>query len=347
MGLGFTTDTVGTSQTRLYVNVDVYLPSLPAASNRMFQVFPAAGSLGAIWFNQATGKAAVSFAVGGTKTDGPPMVANTWYNIQVLYDVSANPHTLDWWVDGVKQTQITTATTASTLVGMELMDTALTQVMTCRFDNLVLDSSTTAITNVPRQYKVAILKVDPAGTVVLSGTAANWNTFTGATPTKTAWNVTTARDAVDEVPPNLTSAQDGFCQITLSTTDYVEVPMTSYALAPGETIAAVRALACGWQETTSSATIGLRSFNGTTETTLLAAQAHTVLGNNTSTPGWICKMCTLADFDTQAELDALTLRVGFSGDATPAIGVQALYAEVLINLAPGPYPALYVPRWGS
>jgi hypothetical protein len=88
--------------------------------------------------------------------------------------------------------------------------------------------------------------------------------------------------------------------------------------------------ACGWAVSTTAATIGFRAFDGTTETTLLAA-ANPLFDNSTTTPGWVAKMYKPATGWTQAALDALAFRVGFSTDATPDIGVHAVYAEVAVQ----------------
>ena len=63
---------------------------------------------------------------------------------------------------------------------------------------------------------------------------------------------------------------------------------------------------------------------------LLFAAEAAGFTNSTTAPDWVAKMLTLADVDTQAELDALAFRVGFSTNTTVAIGINAIYAEVAV-----------------
>jgi hypothetical protein len=270
---------------------------------------------------------------GGTVQDGPVVVADRWYWIDWHYDSSANPHVLKWQIYDATAGTVTTVTDttfAQAAADHEFFDLGriTSQAGTVHYDDFVLSSTAADYPLGP--HKVVGLSVDPAGTVTLSGTTANFQTFTGNGGTKTAWNATTARNNIDEIPPTISSSADGFIQITNAASDYVQIPMTSYTLQPGETISGVRMVAPGFADTTTAATIGFRSWNGSTERTLFAV-GDPNFDNSTSAPAWVCKMLTLADVDTQSELDALEFRVGFSGDAAPDIGIHAIYAEVAVK----------------
>lgn len=253
--------------------------------------------------------------------------------------LNSGSQTLDWQIDGAAQTQVTLSATTQNLFKAGFGNDAGTQNGTIRVGDIVL--SLTAADYPLGAHKVVLLKVDPSGTITFGGSASStdWRTFAGATPTLTAWNATTARAAIDEVPPNLGSSQDGLCLVTDVPTNtwYVEIPMTTYTIGSGETVSGARSVVCGWQATTSGANCGLRSWNGTTERTLVnTSTSFTTLGNNSTTAvGWLCKMLTVADIDTQTELDALALRWGFSTDANPDIGVQAAYVELAIKESSG------------
>jgi hypothetical protein len=110
----------------------------------------------------------------------------------------------------------------------------------------------------------------------------------------------------------------------------MEFPMSTYTLQPGEVIAGVRAVVVGWAATTTAATIGLRGFDGTTET-VLADAADPNFDNSTTAPGWIAATWNTPGGWTQAKLDAATLRLGFSTDASPAVGAHAIYLQVIIT----------------
>ena len=330
--VAWTTDTLTTGQNRGRCVFAVYFPSSLPAANVVLAEWHSTGWNGELRFNQATGKIAAGME-GGASTDGPTISPDTWYHIELYYDSSITTTAMDWWVDGTAQTQVSRAGGTAGAVSQFNLGSSASQTLTARYDDLLIDTAAAAIPTQYNKHKVVVLKVDPAGTVTLSGTTGNFNTFT-ANGTLAAWNATTARNNIDELPPVFGASADGFCQITLQTTDYVQIPMTSYTLAGGETIAGLRMVAPGWATSTTAATIGFRSWNGTTETTLLAA-ADPGFDNTSTTSAWVCKMCTLADFDTQSELDALVFRVGFAGDATPDIGIHAIYAELAVKESSG------------
>lgn len=109
--------------------------------------------------------------------------------------------------------------------------------------------------------------------------------------------------------------------------------MTSYTLAAGESVSGARMLAPGWAVSATAATFGFRYLTTGAEVTLQAGTVDPNFDNSTTAPAWVCKMLTLADVDTQAELDALKFRVGFSSDATPNVGIHAIACEVAIKEA--------------
>lgn len=335
------TNIIGTSMKVVVLNFWVYFPSsLPSAEVAFAEVrCPTAQNI-YLTYNNTTGKFKVHDANGVINTDlsvGP--TANTWHHIEFKVDVSANPHRVDTWIDGAPQTQMTRGVAADTIgtwVGFP-GDTAEigNNAGTFRIDDVAIYTDAAAITTPIGAHSVKLLSVDPADTVTLSGTAANFNTFT-SNGTLAAWNATTARNNIDEIPPTIGASADGFVQVTLATSDYVQIPMTTYTLGGGETIAGARMEAVGWATSATAATLGFRSYNGTTETILQAGTVNPLFDASTTAPGWVCKMLTLADIDTQAELNALVFRVGFSNDATPDEGIHAIYAEVAILV---PWPA--------
>lgn len=279
-------------------------------------------------FYQATGtKLGVAWA-GGATFDGPVVVADTWYLIDMLIDASANPHSLSWRVNKVAQPGTTAVGVAGTVTSWALGRVDAVS-GTYHFDDAVV--ANTAAEYPLGEHKVVILTPDQASTLTVNGSTANWNTFLNATPTETAWSEPTARAAIDEIPLNTGSSQDGIAQVARTdSTHYVEIPMTTYTLGAGETVSGVRMMAAGWAATATAATFGIRSWNGSAETILQAGSVDPNFDN--TTPAWICRMLTLADVDTQAELNALAFRVGFSTDVSPHIGIHAIYAEVAIKV---------------
>ena len=328
------TNTFGGSQTFARRVFKILLESLPSADTILAQVDSGVGCL--FQFKQSSGKFAMNFE-GDALTDGGPVISTgVWYTIEQYVSVGGGTRTCDWWIDGAPMTQVTHVSAAGSINALVLGCNFTSQTFTARYDDVVAWVDTSAIGD-KGKHKVIFLGIDTAATVTLGvGASSNWNTFAGATPTLTAWNATTARDNVDERPVNTTSAQDGIALVANAPTNtwYVEIPMTTYSLVSGETVTMARMLCCGWQASGSSANCGIRSFNGTTETVLLATStAFTALGNNTASPGWICGMLTPADIDTQSELDALAIRWGFSTDGNPDIGFHAIYVELAVKVS--------------
>jgi hypothetical protein len=312
----WSTNTIGSSKTFGRVVFAVLLESLPSADT-ILACFTANSNI-EFRYQNSSGKFQLLFE-SDTAATGPSVTAGQWYVIEIYVDYSGTAQTADWWVDTVSQTQAThTAGAADAITEFNLGAFFVTQTFTARYDDVVIWTDTASISGPKGKHKVQILSVDPSGTFTVNGATTNWNTFSGATPTESAWDATTARNNTDEIPINIGSSQDGFQQIVNSTTTYVECPLTTYTLAAGESVAAARMLAAGWAASTTAASIGFRSWNGTTETTLFAS-ADPNFDNSATVPAWVCKMLTLADVDTQSEIDALAIRVGFSGDTSPHI----------------------------
>jgi hypothetical protein len=318
----------------------LYLPStLPASDVVLFSSEPVtAGQFVIVRYKTATQKISIQVGTGTEVSSNTTITANQWFTVEYRFDGRTTTLKADWrvqYADGgtwVDQTQATMA--AGTVVIAQpavRLGWVANTTATVRYDDVVVSA---VGGHFPLgDYRILALKPDAAvGTVTLSGTAANWNTFT-ANGTLAAWNATTAFGAIDELPPTLGASADGFAQVTLAGSDYVEIPMeTIDAASIGCAIRAVRAYVCGWAATNVAATVGLRAHDGTGELLLLGVNDPNF--DNASAPGWMTAMvkgATRQDW-TQAKLDALTVRLGFSGDATPAVGTHAVYCEVALRV---------------
>jgi hypothetical protein len=330
-GVKWTTDSIGSSQTRLLFTFAFRFPgSLPGADTP-FWAMHCVGPDMAGWFITArdghVNSLAVSFDDITYFYSAQQIVADRWYYLEAHWDVSATPTIINWKVDG-HEAQSASGVTLSTIAECEVGYINNARTFTADYDDITIWTDTATIPFVGPQ-KVVLLKPDPAATLTVNGATTNWQTFSGATPTETTWNATTARDNIDEVPINIGSSQDGFDQIVSSATAYVEVPMTSYQLIGRESVLGARMLVPGWAASITASTIGFRSWNGNTETTLFAA-ADPNFDNSATDPAWVCKMLTLADIDTQTEIDNLAFRIGF-GNAAVHTGIHAIYAELAIT----------------
>jgi hypothetical protein len=110
--------------------------------------------------------------------------------------------------------------------------------------------------------------------------------------------------------------------------------MATYTLAAGEAVRAVRLLFCGWAAAATANTIGFWGYSGSEPLfgTQLLPLSDPNFDNSTTAPAWFCEMFAPTGGWTQAKLDALEARMGGSDDATPDVGIHAVYAEVAIAI---------------
>lgn len=268
----------------------------------------------------------------GTEQAGPTVAANTWYGIDVRFDVSGTTYLCDWQVDGVDQTQATLSGQVASTANMLVLGWTGASTGTVRYDDV-------AVSQVRGQYpigdvRVYPLAVDPSGTVTISGTTSNFGVMT-ANGTVGAWNATNARNAIDDIPPDLSATRDALVMVTASATDYAEIPMaTRNAAANGESIRGAKLYLPLWAASATAATIRVNVTDGTDVYALYAEADPNA--DATATPAWVCRMVrsTSSPFSppvwTQPRVDGLAVRVG-SNDATPDIGVDAALVELAMR----------------
>jgi len=314
--------------------------ALPAADLDVFSGEPGTNPT-VIRYRSASGKIGVQIGAGTEQLSADVVAADTWYAVELRVDQRTTTYTGDWQLDSpatgpVGQAQVSLAgATAGLGLNALRLGWNSAQTGTVRY-GFVLVSKIAGHYPLGR-HDILPVTVDPAGTIALGGTAAStdFETYT-SNGTTAAWNATTARDNIDEVPPTIGAAADGLCQVVADATAYVEIPLTTVQGAPDGAIRAVRLYFCGWAASTTAATVGFRDHDGTTEHTLLAA-ADPAFDNSTTTPAWVCRMAgatsTIVATWTQAKLDALVARVGFSTDASPKIGVHAVIGEAAVQTA--------------
>lgn len=302
--------------------------SLPVGSPDVLVISTTGSQL--FLFYQASGTRLGAAWNGGGTVNGPVVVADTWYQIDVKVDASANPNTMVWQVNGVAQTGTTTAVTAGNATAIAFgRDSAATG--TYSYDDCRV--SVTAADYPLGPGKVILLKPDTAGTAAEIGTANGTTTFTGNATVGTTFDSALLLSRTSEVPPAISASADGFAQRTSGTTIAVEIPMTSYTLGGGETIEAVVIRVLGWSASALANTLELRAFDGNAETTVIAREDPN-FDNSTATPAWWCATYTPSGGWSQAKLDALTIRIGYSNDVSPVPGAHGIYAEVSIQQAP-------------
>jgi len=281
-----------------------------------------------LFFDSADNRIKASWETSGVDTSGPVLAADTWYHIDLSVDVSTGTSTLLWAINGVAQTNATYSQSASTVSNLTLgrLDASTG---TYRFDDWV--ASVTAGDYPLGPHKIVLLKPDTGGTAAEIGTANATARFTANGTLDSTFNSANILTATSEVPPTIGASADGVHQRTSGTTNAVELPLTTYTLAGGETITAVRAVVVGWSASATANNIELRGYDGSSETTLFA-RADPNFDNSTTTPAWLCAMWS--NTWSQAKLDAAVLRYGYSNDVSPVPGAHFLGLEVAIKQSP-------------
>jgi hypothetical protein len=266
----------------------------------------------------------------GTRQTGPTLLTGVWYCLEAQIDVSANPWTMDWRVDGVTQTQATGAVAASTLTRFLTGQYATSNqdAYTVTFDDEIVGSWTVAATD---WYGGCLqgVALSPA-----SDTAYNPDPVThirggGASPavisgSNTAWQY------MDDVPlPTGTSpTSDRINQDTIAAGDYVAMANTA-STAQLPLANCVRAtLAYGGDSATT---------NKGSSVILDSAASETAVYGTSGTPADMSETTVFyksvivpppAAGWSKTEIDALRWRIGYSNDVTPNPYWQALQLYV-------------------
>jgi hypothetical protein len=288
-------------------------------------------------YDVSTTKFGLQWGSGTVSYQSGTTALNTWVWVDIRLRTNSSTHHADWRIETAANTY-TDQTSPADLTGQSTGVTSsrlvlaghlsFSQTVTVDFDDLIVSYYYVAYPLGP--HVVRLLVPETTGASV-SGTAANFNQFT-ANGTLAAFASTNGA-LLDDVPPTVSASSDGVVQVAVAASDYMQFPMTTYTCSSQEIIAAVRMVAAMWGGTgTGTGTLGLRGWDGTTETTLVAVgtsyDADSLTAISATYPLWNCAMWPSGVGWTQAELDGAALRVGFSTDATPDMGVSALYLEV-------------------
>lgn len=326
------------STTQMCARMSFYFPtSLPGSDLVLFGLEPVSGQNVIFRYITASQKIGVKVGTGTEVVSDAVVAVNEWISLDCRIDGRTTTHLCDWklkytnttnWVD---QTQASMAGATIPVDGWTVrIGWTASSTGTVRYDDVVVSG---VGGHFPLgDFMVLPVGVDPVGSLTLSGTSTNFNTFT-SNGTLAAWDATVAHNNIDELPPTLGASADGFCQVATGVSDFVEIPMdTIDAASLGTAIRGVRMVACGWAATTTTAIIQFRSWDGVAEGTLSAFVDRQF--DNTSTPGWVCAMvkATVRQDWTQTKLDALAFRIGYTNDASPAIGIHAIYGEVALRV---------------
>jgi len=342
--------------TKALPNLDIYTSvmfvpfyfdtSLPGSDVDLFSIEAGSSSNAVkVRYRTASQKIGVQVGSGTEQLSDAVVAANKWIAVDLRYDPRTTTHLADWRVDydsldassaPVDQTQA--SSTGMTAVGMSTVRLGWTgsTTATVYYDDVVYSHFFGAYPI--GDTRIVPLLPDVTGTATVTGSAANFKTFTSNGTTAT-WTSATTIANLRDMPPVIGASSDGLTQVTAATGDFVTIPMETYDCA-GNLVSprAVRWYVPGWAASTSAATIEIWSVDADGN-----GLFDSGIGNHTFTSTtlvWVCGMQrrAFASFPTfyqltKARLDALTLNMGVSSDATPDVGIHAILAELAVQPA--------------
>lgn len=281
---------------------------------------------------------------GGTtvwQTGTTPTGTHVWVDVRIR--MNASTFHADWSVetgtgDGSQTAPADLTGQSSTLSNIRpYLGGLSSQTATFRYSDIVYSRYSGAYPLGP--HVVRVLVPETTGSTV-SGTSTNFSRFT-ANGTLATLTADTVGALLDDIPPTISASSDGIVQTAVAASDYVQVAMTTYTLASDEIIAGVRAFASLWGGTGSgTGTLGFRGYDGTTETTFIAASTSfdpdSLTTASATYPMWHTAMWSAGTAWNQTKLDAAALRGGFSTDATPDMGFSCMGLEVATRQVAAP-----------
>lgn len=125
---------------------NLYVINVTQVYDAAFTYDVASGRFKGQFWNSSTGSVATGSAKLAIDGSGNPLTVstNTWYRIDMKADFGANPHTLDWQVDGIAQTRSVSSAEAATYVYLyNAIGGTGSDVFTMYIDDLVLSTAST------------------------------------------------------------------------------------------------------------------------------------------------------------------------------------------------------------
>jgi hypothetical protein len=310
-GTGTSYLAVNASANVLVARFAVRLASLPGSDQGYFLVRATAGNSLTFKFDSATGKWAVAWGGGSDVVASSTVSAGTWYVIDLKAVLNTNPRIADWQVDGVAQTQATSAETASTVHSVRYGSSTTSDAYTANWDDLAL-STTGADYPFGDGKGIALL---PTG-MGTSNDGGNLQDDDASAIDATTYT------RLDDQP--IDSATDWVQQVTTSSTSYVEV---TYADTGESCFNAVSGLLAYAGSATGNNHGKTSIFEAATESVILSAKMDSAALTYRS-----ALVSPTGGSWSQAKVNGLTGRVGYSTVASPLPYWHALMLEADVEL---------------
>jgi hypothetical protein len=292
-----------TAVVRLYVRLD----ALPAADvSELLSLVPAAGDHLHLGYDAAGQHLTLALGANPPVSSASTIAAGTWVRVDLRFSAGTNPRTAAWQVDGVDQSATSAAVAVSTVTGLRLGSTNGPDTFVANYDDIVVSAST-------GDYPIG-----PGGVIGLQPDGMGASN----TPTSFRHEDGSAIDAstylrLDESP--MTSTADYVKQVTAGATSYVAPTFADTTATCIQGVSGVLA----YHSASSSTNNGKTSvFDGATE--------RVIYSGDMSEAGLAYRSAIVprAGGWTQAAVNGLTARIGFSTDVSPNPYWDALLLEV-------------------
>jgi hypothetical protein len=284
----------------------------------------------------ASQKIGVKVGTGAEVLSDATVTTGQFYNLDLRARriLTTSPGTCDWRLDygsgPVAQTPATVASDGQALGALQWMRLGWavnrTGTVTFRYALFSPDAGHYPLGD----FIFPFVKVDPAGTPTVVGTANNFRRFITNGTVDGTFIAANVRDALDDWPPVTGASADGLAVVTAHATDYCQVPMATYQASPTGSLRHARAIIPLWAASATAATIKVVLWDGTTATNIWNETDPNA--DNTANSPWLCRLWKPAGGWTQPKLDAAAVRVG-AADATPDIGCNAMGVELCVQVA--------------
>lgn len=299
-----------------------FIGSLPGADVELFTITASAG--GALEFNyvNASTKFGMRYNAGTQQVSTNTIAADTWYRVDLRADFNSNPRTIDWQIDGVAETQASKAVAGSTGNQVRFGTTAA-QTYTAHYDDVIVSVTS-------GDYPIgqnAVFKLSPDADGTHSPSTPDCIRGGGASPALISGS-NTAFQYMDDVPlpSGASPTTDRINQDTVHATHYVE--MLSENIGSFTYLGVSGILAYGGDSGTTNrgATILVRT--DATEISVFGTPAAPADMSETSVFYKFAIVTPPGGGWTQAEINGLLWRIGYSSDVTPNPYWQGLMIEV-------------------
>lgn len=335
--------TMSAAQTVWVVRLYVYVQTMPTTSSRIFQLDATDTSDLYLFLNAAGNAFEIDFAGGGVAQTSSAITTNTWYRIDLLYDVSGTTWTCDWELDGVAQGQLTFANGAAGTGAVSLvfgMSSTGASVYKANITDFIAS-------NTSADYPIGAGK----GYYLLPssmGTSINSTRFQEGDGTAID---ASSYQFVDEWPPNQTGGNTDYIkQVTADAggeASYIEFGLDDRPDSEGAINGVVGFLAYTSATTSANNAGCVVVKNGGTEITIYGDDAVPVDYSDGSITNYFyaAQVITAPGGGwTTAELNALLFRCGYSTDVSPNPYWGSLLIEY--DVAPAVAGGVAIPIFG-